>query len=80
LPFFHWQFPNLLFWEPVVGIVVEMDETAAAGKVDVVVAHIDTGWVCAFEHFPAGPSRKNLDDFSIQDCMYWSTNYFASEN
>ena len=35
-PFFQWQFPNLLFLEPVVEIVVGIGETAA-GKVAVVV-------------------------------------------
>lgn len=63
-----------------------MDETAATGKVTdvvdgiVVVVDFDTGWALASEHFLAGPSRKNLDDFSIPDCMYWSMDYFASEN
>jgi hypothetical protein len=72
--------------EPVVGVVVEMDETIVAGKVVVVVDGIvvvvdfDTGWALASEHFLSGPSRKNLDDFSIQDYKYWSKGCSASEN
>lgn len=70
LPFFQWKFPNLLFLELVVEIVVGIGETAA-GKVAVVVVDtvvvvgFDTGWVLAYEHFLASPSRKNLGDFSI---------------
>jgi hypothetical protein len=72
--------------EPVVGIVVEMDETVVVGKVvvvvdgTVVVVDFDTGWALASEHFLVGPSRKNLDDFSIQDYKYWSKGCSASEN
>jgi hypothetical protein len=45
----------------------------------IVVVGFDIDWVLASEHFLAGPSRRNLDDFSIQDYMYWSKGCSSSK-
>src|SRR3954463_8870662 len=80
-PSFQWQVPNLLFWVPVVGIVVvEVVDMVVDVVADTVVAEVGMVRSLAFGHSLVDLSKKNSGDFSIPDCKYLSKDYFASEN